>query len=172
MNVGRITLGKIAGVYGVRGWIKIHSLSRPVENLLRYRRWWIARGDGFETQVLDGKAHAGSLIALISGPDGQPIEDRDIAASLIGSDIQVERSAFPKLPKGQYYWVDLIGLNVFNEQDEALGVVVDMTSNGAQDVLVLRQDDVERMIPFVHGPIVKSVDMAARRIVCDWQLDY
>lgn len=172
MDARRIALGKIAGVYGVRGWVKLHSLTRPATNLLKYRHWWIAKGEGFEAQLLDGKAHAGALIAQISGPDGQPIEDRDFAASLIGSEVQVERSAFPKLPKGQYYWVDLIGLQVVNEQDVALGEVTDMTSNGAQDVLVLKQGEVERLIPFVNGPIVKSVDLKSRRIVCDWQPDY
>lgn len=172
MSALRVALGKISGVYGVRGWVKVHSFTRPADNLLGYRRWWIAKGEGYEATLIDGKVHGGSLIASISGPDGQPITDRDIAAGLLGAEIQVERSAFPKLPKGQYYWVDLIGLGVWNEQDEALGEVVDMTTNGAQDVMVLRQGETERLIPFVQGPIVKSVDLKTRRIVCDWQLDY
>lgn len=168
----RITLGKIAGVYGVKGWIKIHSQTRPIENLLKYRTWWIAKGAGFEAKLLNGNVHANGIIAHISGVDGQPMTDRDVAAGLLGAEIQVERSAFPELPEGQYYWVDLIGLNVLNEQGEALGEVTDVTSNGAQDVLVLQQGEVERLIPFINGPIVKSVDLAAKRIVCDWQLDY
>ena len=172
MSAQLITLGKIAGVYGVRGWVRVHSLAQPIENILKYKRWWIARGAGFEAKLLEGAAHANGIVAHISGPDGQPITDRDIAAGLLGAEIQVERSAFPKLPEGQYYWVDLIGLSVFNEQEVALGEVADVTSNGAQDVLVLRQGDVERLIPFVHGHIVKSVSLEARRIVCDWQPDY
>ena len=172
MDALRVALGKISGVYGVKGWVKVHSFTRPLQNLLKYRHWWIAKGEGYEAQLIDGKLHAGGLIALISGPDGQPITDRDIAAALLGAEIQVERKTFPKLPKGQYYWVDLIGLDVFNEQDEALGTVSDVTSNSAQDVLVLRQGEVERLIPFVQEAIVRSVDMKQRRIVCDWQLDY
>lgn len=172
MDAHRITLGKVAGVYGVRGWIKIHSLTRPIENLLSYRKWWIAKGAGFEAKLLDGNPHAGVLIAQITGADGLAITDRDVAAALLSAEIQVERAAFPKLAKGQHYWVDLIGLSVVNPQDQALGEVVDVTSNGAQDVLILRQGEVERLIPYVWGEIVKSVDMKTRRIVCDWELDY
>lgn len=172
MDVRRVTLGRVAGVYGVRGWIKIHSLTRPTENLLNYRRWWIAKGGGFEAKLLEGKVHGHGLIARISGADRQPITDRDVAASLLGAEIQVDRTALPMLPQGQHYWIDLIGLKVESEQGEPLGEVTDVTSNGVQDVLILRQGEIERLIPFVTGPIVKSVDMAARRIVCDWQPDY
>ena len=169
----RVTLGRIAGVYGVQGWIRIHSATRPVENILKYRRWTIKSAQAeFEAKLVAGRVHSGTVIAQISGPDGNTITDRDVAGALNDAEIQVSRSDLPKLKAGQYYWMDLIGLAVENEQGVALGEVADMTSNNAQDVLVLKQDGTERLIPFVMGPIVKSVDLAARRIVCDWQPEY
>ena len=170
MSAGRVTLGRVAGVHGVKGWIKLYSFTRPAENILKYRRWWIGGDEGFEAQVLATQSH--NLLAQIGDAHGLPIEDRDVAAALIGKQIAVERAAMPKLPSGQYYWSDLIGLQVENEEGVALGQVSDLTSNGAQDVLVITDGEVERLIPFVHGPIVRDVDMDARRIVCVWQPDW
>ena len=165
-------LGRIAGVYGVRGWIRIQSYTQPLDNLLEYEPWWIDRNGGFEARVVDGRMHSGALIAQIRGADGQPIENRDVAASLIGSYIEVERSALPELPDDEFYWFDLVGLQVQNVEGVVLGTVTEVTSNGAQDVLVIQDGETERMIPFVHGPIIRDVSLAERRIVADWQPDY
>ncbi|HSW12688.1 MAG TPA: ribosome maturation factor RimM [Solimonas sp.] len=172
MLARRVTLGRVSGVHGVRGGIKVWSLTRPIENLFEYRSWWITHREGFEAKVLESHVHDRSLVAYISGPDGQPITDRDIAAGLMGAEIQVEHSAMPKLPKGQYYWFDLIGVKVESTLGVALGQVEDMTSNGAQDVMVLRNGERQRLIPFVKEHIVKEVDLEAGRIVCDWHPDY
>lgn len=171
--VRRLTLGRVAGVFGVRGWLRIQSLTRPVENLLEYEPWWIAHGPGFEAEVLEGRVQGNGLVVRMSGADGRPIEDRDVAAGLIGAEVQVPREAFPDAGEGQYYWADLVGIKVTNLEAVELGVVVSLVNNGAQDVLVVRgADAVERLIPFVHGPIVQSVDMDVRLIVVDWQLDW
>lgn len=170
--MSRLRLGRIAGVYGVRGWIRIQSYTQPLDNLLDYKPWWIDRNGGFEARVVDGRMHSGALIAQISGPDGQPIENRDVAASLIGSYIEVERSALPELPDDEFYWFDLVGLQVQNVDGVVLGTVTEVTSNGAQDVLVIQDGETERMIPFVHGPIIQDVSLAERRIVADWQPEY
>lgn len=172
---GRVTLGRVAGVYGIKGWVRLHSFTRPLENLLDYTPWWVASGQGFEARLVEGKPHAGGLIALISGPDGATISDRDVAASLIGAEIQVDRRQMPEPGEGEYYWFDLVGLAVRNLEGVALGTVVEVTSNGAQDVLVLRDGEVERLerlIPFVQGPIIRSVSLQDGVIVADWQPDY
>ena len=170
--MGRLTLGRVAGVFGVRGWIKVHSHTRPIDNLLDYSPWWIAGREGFEAKLIEGRVQGRGLVARITGPDGEPIDDRDVAASLIGADIQVERARLPAPSPGEYYWFDLVGLAVRNEEGTALGVVDGLTSNGAQDVLVVQQDRTQRLIPFVQGPIVKSVDLPGKAIVVDWQPDY
>lgn len=172
----RLTLGRVAGVYGVKGWVKLHSFTRPIENLLEYRDVRIVRGDdatdGFEAELVEGRIHGGSLVARLTGPDGRVIEDRDVAAAMIGSEIQVDRSRLPEPGEGEFYWADLVGLAVRNEQGVALGTVESLTHNGAQDVLVVQDGETQRLIPFVHGPIIRSVSLEANEIVADWQPDY
>ena len=172
----RLTLGRVAGVYGVRGWVKLQSFTRPIDNLLEYRDVWIVRGDdatdGFEAKLTEGRVHGGSLVARLTGRDGQVIEDRDVAAAMIGHEIRVDRSRLPEPDEGEFYWADLVGLAVRNVEGVVLGKVESLTSNGAQDVLVVQDGKTERLIPFVQGPIIRSVDLDAGEIVADWQPDY
>jgi 16S rRNA processing protein RimM len=168
----KVALGRIAGVFGVRGWVKLHSYTRPIENLLDYPRWWLTAAQPYEAKLIEGRVQGNGLVARISDAAGVPIDDRDVAASLIGAEIQVERSALPKAPPGSYYWDDLVGLAVVSNAGEPLGRVTSVTSNGAQDVLVLEDGEQERLIPFVVGPIIHSVDLQAGRIVADWAPDY
>lgn len=168
----RVTLGRVAGVFGVKGWVKIVSNTRPAANLLKYPQWWLGADEGYLATLVDAKAQVNGIIAQLSGRDGQPITDRDIAARLVGKDIAVDRSELPPAPAGSYYWADLIGMSVVSSNDEALGTVTGMMENGVQDVLVLKHGEVERLIPFVQGPIILSVDTEARRIVADWAPDY
>jgi 16S rRNA processing protein RimM len=168
----RVALGRVAGVYGIRGWVKLHSYTRPIENLLDYPRWWLVTAQPYEARVIECRPHGQGLVAQLSDAAGAPIEDRDIAAALVGAEIQVERSELPQPEPGSYYWDDLVGLEVLSDQGEALGRVVAVIDNGAQDVLVLRDGERERLIPFVVGPIIHSVDLAGGRIVADWAPDY
>ncbi|MCC2657780.1 MAG: rimM [Panacagrimonas sp.] len=172
----RLTLGRVAGVYGVKGWVKLQSFTRPADNLLEYRDVWIVDGndatDGFEAKLTEGRIHGGTLVARLTGPDRQVIEDRDVAAAMIGREIQVDRSRLPKPDEGEFYWFDLVGLAVRNEEGVMLGKVESLTSNGAQDVLVVQDGETERLIPFVQGPIIRSVNLETNEIVADWQPDY
>ena len=172
--MNRVRLGRVAGVFGIQGWVRIASETRPEDNIFRYRRWWLGDVEtGFEARVVArSKPESNALLAQLTGRDGLAVSDRDIAQALVGLPISVEREALPKLPEGEYYWVDLVGLEVINTESVVLGVIREMTSNGAQDVMVVAADEVERLIPFVRGPIVKSVDMVARRVVCDWQPEW
>lgn len=171
--MSRVRLGRVAGVYGVQGWLRIASDTRPEANIFRYQQWWLGDdGSGFASGAVAHKVHANGLIAQLRNRSGEPIADRDEAQRLVGKTISVERSSLPRLPEGEYYWIDLMGAEVVNLEGASLGTVVKMTSNGAQDVLVIADGDAERLIPFVHGAIVQRVDMEARRIVCDWQLDW
>ena len=172
MTGRRVTLGRVAGVYGVKGWLRVTSFTRPVENLLNYSRWRLAREPEVEVEVVEGRVHGRGVAVQLADAQGQTITDRDEAAKLVGASIQVERSELPALPKGQYYWVDLIGCKVETTAGEALGEVSDMTSNGAQDVMVVMDGKTERLIPFVQPNVVKKIDIDAGRIVCDWHADY
>lgn len=172
----RVTLGRVVGVFGVRGQVKVQSFTRPMKNLLRYKRWWLNTSEPYEALVTEGRPHGGTLVATLADAEGKPIEDRDVAARLIGIEVQVERSALPKPPKGSYYWADLIGLRVSSTSGAPLGVVTDLVDNGAQDVLILEEGQgegrVQRMIPFVKGPIIRSVDLEGGEIVAEWEPDY
>ncbi len=174
MPAPRVTLGRVAGVYGVRGWLRIDSQTRPAARILDYPRWWI-RQDGreYQARIVEGRAHGAGVVAQIDDAHGRAVDDRDAAARLIGAEIAVDRENLPPLPRGQYYWADLIGLRVVNASGVLLGSVRDMTSNGVQDVLVVVDEaGVERLIPFVRRAVVKRVELASGRIVCDWEPDW
>lgn len=172
MTSRRVTLGRVSGVFGVKGWLKVHSYTRPPENILNYRRWWLSRGEGFESRVLSSLIQGRSLVVQISDAAGNAIEDREVAAGLIGTEIAVDRDVLPKLGDGEYYWIDLIGMRVESLEGAALGTVTDVTSNGAQDVLVMQAGETERLIPIVRPQIVREINSATGRIVCDWQPDW
>ena len=116
--------------------------------------------------AVNGRLQGKNVIAQIDG-----VEDRDLAAELIGSKIYIEPGQLPKLAEGEYYWSDLIGMKVESLESEPLGTVETMMETGANDVMVL-QGDRERLIPFVIDEIVREVDLANKRVVVDWQPDY
>lgn len=148
---------------GVRGWVRIESYTRPIENILEHPVWMIA---GRDRVLEEGRRQGRGLAAKLRG-----VDDRDAAAALIGEEIRVARAALPPPPEGQYYWADLIGLEVVCASGERLGTVERVFDNGAQDVLVVRGER-EHWIPFVPGARVKSVDLNAGKIVVDWAPDY
>jgi 16S rRNA processing protein RimM len=159
----RVALGHVSGVFGVLGWIKLTSYTRPADAILEYPKWVIGERSW---KVMEGRLHGTSVVARLKG-----LDDRDEAAALQGSTIEVEREAMPKPELGQYYWADLVGCQVESESGKPLGRVESLFSNGAQDVLVVKGDR-ERLIPFVAGPIVKTIDLETQKIVVDWEPEY
>ena len=124
------------------------------------------------------------LIASLCQADGivarlDGMSDRNGAESLKGARIHVPRSSFPPAEEGEYYWVDLIGLEVVNREGVHLGVVRDLIPTGPTSVLVMDYTETvdgvektaERMVPFVAA-YIDDVDLNARRITADWQTDY
>ena len=159
--------GYICGVFGVKGWVKVFSNTDPLENLLKYRPWLIGRaGEWQEIELVAGKRHGKTLIA-------QPVgcEDREQAQLLVGSEIAVPETSLPKLRRGEFYWADLIGMDVTNEKGESLGRVERLMATGSNDVLVVKGER-ERLIPWVKEHYVLDVDLNERRIVVDWEADY
>ena len=178
-----VELGRVQEAWGIKGWLRLHSHSADPEVLLAAKRWFLippearfARGfdafSGVVTVAVDEvKTHADGLVARIDG-----IADRSAAEALKGCRIHVARADFPAA-KGddEYYWVDLIGLDVVNREGVHLGVVRDLLPTGPHSVLCLEYAEgdkqLERMIPFV-SVYVDQVDLPARRITVDWQPDY
>ena len=161
-----VILGRIVGLFGVRGWIKVYSYTEPREAVLDYKEWLLSRNGGWQRAVLaEGKRHGKAVIARLDG-----IEDRDAAAALTGSDIGVDRDALPDPGEGHYYWADLEGLVVVHRDGTELGRVAYLMATGANDVLVV-DGHAERLIPFVPGEVILDVDLAAGVIRVDWEWD-
>jgi 16S rRNA processing protein RimM len=160
---GTVELGRVIGVFGVRGWIRLRSHTVPAEGILRYRRWHIG---GREWQVVEGRAQGETVVAGLKG-----LEDRDAALALRGAVVEVARSALPKPKKGEFYWTDVLGSEVVSTRGAVLGTLDSVTSNGAQDVMVVAGER-ERLIPFVTGAIVQHVDPVAKRIVVEWDASW
>lgn len=160
-----VTLGHIAGVHGVNGWVKVHSLTEPREAIFEYQPWRLGE-EHEEVRVLQGKKHGNRLIALLEG-----MEDRDQAETLVNRAITVFRDEMPELGPGQYYWEDLLGATVQLEDGRELGRVENLLATGANDVLVVRGER-ERLIPFVMGQYVKQVDLDGGRITVDWDPEF
>ena len=159
-------LGRIVGLFGVRGWIKVFSYTEPREAILDYDRWFMQQDGAWQTaKVVDGKRHGKSVIAQLDG-----IDDRDAAAELVGRDIAIERDEMPSPEDGSYYWSDLEGLQVVHRDGTELGRVAYLLETGANDVLVL-EGEKERLIPFVAGKVILDVDIAAGVITVDWEWD-
>jgi len=170
-----VEVGRILDAWGIKGWFKVEPYSASAEALFSCKQWFLLpppkRGSAALLQIEQARAHADAVVAC-----AQEIADRTAAESLKGACIFIPRSAFPAPQEGEYYWVDLIGLDVLNREGVALGRVRELISNGAQDVLVVEDESAgpkprKRLIPFVDA-WVDSVDLQGRRIVVDWQPDY
>jgi 16S rRNA processing protein RimM len=163
-----IVVGKVSGVFGVKGWVKIYSFTEPRENILNYSPWFLRKGNELKSvEVLDGSLQGKAVVASLSG-----ITDRDMAASLGGYEIVIDASLLPEAEEGEYYWRDLIGLRVETEQGVLLGVVDYLLETGANDVLVVKEGDKERLIPFLQGQFVKSIDLEFGVMIVDWDPEF
>ncbi|KMZ12615.1 16S rRNA processing protein RimM [Candidatus Burkholderia humilis] len=175
-----VEVGYIADGYGLKGWVKVvpHANGKlGGDALLTARRWWLTKGRDLKSaRCMQSKVHADTIVARLGG-----CEDRNAAEVLKGHVVHIARSDFPKLDdEDEFYWVDLIGLDVENEAGVGLGRVADMIDNDAHSILWIEYPSTdkdgkpvtgERLIPFV-GVYVKTVDRAAKRIVVDWNADY
>ena len=161
-----VVMGRVAAPYGVKGWVKIQTFTEALDGLFDYDTWWIgAAGSWQECDVEEARIHGNTLIAKFAGCDG-----RDAAFALKGREIAVSRDELPQTEDDEYYWSDLVGLQVSNLQGADLGLVKEVFATGANDVLVL-QAERERLIPFIDQ-VVKEVDLAAGKMLVDWDADF
>lgn len=162
-----VIIGRISGLYGVKGWHKIYSHTRPRKNILKYRPWFIRQGsDWIARDLQEGRSQGKGVVAKLAGCD-----DRDQAALLLERDIAVKRTQLPKPEKGSYYWADLEGLTVISREGVELGRVDYLFETGSNDVLVVKGER-ERLIPFIADQVVIEVDLEQGRIRVDWDPDF
>ena len=157
----------MTGLYGVKGWIKVHSYTHPRENIVNFSRWTLRQADDHApVAVEDGRLQGRTVVAKL-----REIDDRDEARALIGAEITVERGDLPPCDPDEYYWADLEGLGVRTVSGDDLGHVDYLFSTGAHDILVVAGDR-QRLIPFVMQNVIHEIDMQRGLIVVDWDPDY
>ena len=173
-----IEVGRIADAWGIKGWFKVLPHSADPQALFSSKRWFLQPSErGAKTftgtvllRIAEAKEHSDSVVAR-----AHDVDDRSAAEALKGARVFVPRSSFPTADPDEYYWVDLLGLDVVNREGVALGQVRDLLSTGPQTVLVLEYEEagkrLERMIPFVAA-YIDQVDLEGKRITVDWQPDY
>ena len=170
-----LVVGKITGVYGIKGWVKIHPYTEPQENFLGFGNWLLQRRGALEPIEFDaGRRQGRGLVAHIAG-----VDDRTLAESYKGLEVAVSGDSLPQLEEGDYYWSQLQGLQVWCQAGEdkvLLGSVDYLIETGANDVLVVKPtdesiDDRERLIPYLPDDTVTRVDLEEAVIEVDWFLD-
>lgn len=170
-----IVLGRIVAPFGVQGWVKIHPFGDDPVEWRKMPQWWLCAEDGAPAErwkpytLKACRAHGKGLVAAFG-----EVPDRNAAEAIDGWYIGAPREALPKPAEDEYYWGDLVGLEVFNEAGTRLGVVDGLLSTGAHDVLQVKdeaQNGGERLIPFVAAYVL-DVDLAARRIRVAWGEDW
>jgi 16S rRNA processing protein RimM len=162
-----VIVGRISGLYGVRGWCKVYSWTDPRENILKYSPWYLKRnGEWLEYEVAEGRRQGKGVVAHLAG-----IDDRDVAAALLNTQVAVRREQLPPAAEGEYYWSDLVGLLVRTTTGVELGTVSHLMQTGSNDVLVV-VDDRERLIPFLQTDVIKHVDLDDGVIEVDWDPEF
>lgn len=169
-----VMLGHISAAHGIRGWVKVHSHCQPRQNVFKYQPWQVQlpNGETAELKVLKSQVNGKTLIAQLEG-----CTDRNAAESWVGAEIFVEESQLPQLASGDFYWRDLLGMSVVNQDDFCLGEVTSFMETGANDVLVVtpsKEDSYngDRLIPYVFDEVVHGVDTVKRVIEVEWDKDF
>lgn len=177
-----VLVGHIIGAYGIQGWVRIKPYSADADALLHAKTWWLDKPELRDVDMLHSKHHGDDVVAQLMG-----VADRKTAEMLKGTAVQVRRSHFPVLSDGEFYWIDLIGSVVVNQDGVTLGSVRDLIETGAHPILRVQADSLqgaegsskdegadapkEWLIPFVDQ-FVKTVDQAEKKITVDWGLDF
>ena len=167
----RVVIGRISGVHGVRGWLKVFSYTEPRENIFLYQPWLLGEDSVNAaapwTEVEFAECGKKGKILAVKFPG---VEDRGTAGQFIGRLLAVQRKRLPKLAAGEYYWADLLHLEVVAQTGKRLGRVVDIRETGANDVLVV-EGDKRRSLPFVMDEVIRQVDLDGAVITVAWEWD-
>jgi len=162
-----LVMGRIAAPFGVKGWLRVNAFTALPGNLLDYSPWYLKLKGGWQAiEPIAGRHHGKGLVVQL-----KECHDRDAAAALTGTDIGIYRSQLPPVDKDEYYWNDLIGLQVITRGGRLLGVVDQLFETGANDVMVVKGEQ-ECLVPFIKGQVVESVDLETRIIRVDWDPDF
>lgn len=162
-----VAMGYIKGVFGVKGWVKIHTDTEYTDSLLDFPQWRLSKDGQIQTvTIAESKINGDELLVRFEG-----IADRNAAALLRGYTIEIDRSSFADTEDDEYYWADLVGLTVINREQLNLGTISSLMDTGAHDVLVVDGDFGRKLIPFV-AQYIDEVNIPQKKICVDWGSDY
>ena len=163
---GTVVIGRVRGVFGVKGWVRVQDYSSRIGDILQYDTWLLKQDQGWMSRtVLGGRLHQKGVVCHLKGYD-----DRSQAKELMDVEIAVATNQISELEPGEYYWHQLEGLEVVNLNGENLGKVDRLFETGANDVLVLKGEQ-ERLVPYARG-VVTEIYLYKGRILVDWEKDY
>lgn len=165
-NADYVIIGKIGTTYGISGWLKIFSYTDSVSDILDYSPWYIedTQHGWQELALTAGRAHGKGVIVKIAN-----IDNPEQARLLTGKNLAILRSQLPVLSKDEYYWRDLVGLNVIDQHGVDLGKVVYLMETGSNDVLVVKGEK-EHAIPFLLNDVITSIDLDNQTMHVNWEL--
>ena len=163
----KIVMGKILGPHGIKGWIKIHPFTEKKDSLIDHKILMASKDEklwqSFEVESMD--VGDKFILAKFKG-----VDDRNAAEKLNKFFISLDKSSLPKLDENNYYWHELIGLDVKNNEGMYFGKVDSLIETGANDVLVVLGDK-EYLIPYIKQ-VILEVNLETNMIRVDWQNDY
>jgi len=169
-----ILLGKISGVHGIKGWVKVFSYTSPRAKITEYSQWYLksSKSQSWKpSKLIEGKEQGKNIIARLDG-----INYRDEAEALIGTEIAIQQEQLEVLAENEFYWRDLIGLSVETIKGEKLGQIDWLFDTGSNDVIVVKDttsvEVKEHLLPYLFGDVIKSVDLEKSLMVVDWDPEF
>jgi 16S rRNA processing protein RimM len=163
-----LVVGKIGAPYGVKGWVKITTFTHEQDGVFTYTPWLLGQ-ENKEYVVDQWRTHNKGLVAKLVG-----VETRDDAESIKNLDISIKAQQLPQLAGDDFYWRELVGMQVVTEKGYSLGVLKELFETGANDVMLIKANlndafgQKERMVPYLLDQVVKQVDREAKTITVDW----
>ena len=163
-----VVMGKLTSPYGVKGWLRVYSWTSPMEGILSYGTWLVEHnGQRTPMTLLNGQRHGKGLVVRLEG-----VDSREAAERVAGATIWLKADELPALASDEYYWYQLEGLRVHTVDGVALGRVEYLFETGANDVLVVRGEDRERLIPFLPDDVIQRVDLEGGTMTVNWDPDF
>ena len=162
----KLLVGQINGFFGVQGWVKIFSYTKPRKNILEYQPWYFINNGSYQViEIILGREQSKTIVAQVKG-----IDNRDEAVQLIGKDLYINKEQLPELDDDEHYWHELTGFRVINKNEVDLGIVDYLVDTGSNHVLVTK-GETEHWIPYIE-PFLISVDKHKKVISVDWDENF
>ncbi|MBI2786212.1 MAG: ribosome maturation factor RimM [Legionella longbeachae] len=162
-----IVIARFGRPHGIKGFVTVHSFTEPRENVLNYADWHACMNNKWQPiKLLHAEVQNKSIIVQVEG-----YPDRELVAQLTNIEIAVQQAQLKNLAPGEYYWHQLIGMNVTNQKGELLGKVVEIIPTGANDVLVV-EGNKRYLIPYLPDQFILEINPDQQVITVDWDVDF